>query len=65
MLTLPPKHNSNRDIAAALSAIAGRHIKVSTVDTQVERLFERAGVHSRMELGIRVCTELCVVRGWM
>jgi DNA-binding CsgD family transcriptional regulator len=59
MLTLPPQHNSNRDIAEALSASrgpggAGRHIKVSTVDTQVERLFERAGVHSRMELVIRV-----------
>jgi hypothetical protein len=42
-----PLQSGGRDIAEALSAIAGRHIKVATVDTQVERLFERwgGGVH--------------------
>jgi len=59
LLTQPWYENNHIDIAKVLNT--GK----SGIDTQVEIIFQRIGVHSRMELSQVVDWEIALMRGWV
>ena len=40
-------------------------VAVKAVDTQVERIYEKLGIHSRIELAQRVDFGIAAMRGWI